>query len=141
MMHLGDFSGGVTVAVKDLTADDAFWGGDAGDELFVPVFGLPDPDPSTKLVMRLMDNYISGIGADVQVETVCGEFGPMPCSSASSSPPSPAGAKAHEPAAARPAPSGPAPSPAAHGHAATPAPGKPAPTPTPPPAPRRGGRR
>jgi hypothetical protein len=140
-MKLGDFTKGPTVAVNDLTADQAFWGGDDGDQLFIRLFGLPDPDPATRLVMRLADNYASGIGADVLVETVDGEFVPVPCDM--SPPPSPAAhpepaassARAHalEGAAppARPAPAAPGARPGA----------APAAPPPPPPQPQRRGRR
>jgi hypothetical protein len=140
-MKVAEFPHGDQVRADSLTADDAFWGGDQADELYIRVWGLPDPDPESIVVMRLTDNTVSGLGADTLVETVAGEFvpsgaGPKSTPPQQSTPPAVGGGAprpATPPAVVPPTP------PPAPGRAAPPppAPGRPAP----PPAPQRRGRR
>jgi hypothetical protein len=140
-MKIGMFDHGPQVTVDSLTADDAFGGGENFDELYVRVWGLPDPDPATRYVMRLADNFVNGIGADVLVETVSGEFVPAPCAPlgapAASSPAPAPGATPHAPASpaapSSPAPTGRAPAAPAARPGAAPA--------APAPSPQRRGRR
>jgi hypothetical protein len=78
-MRIAGFARVRLIAFRDLPAGDVFFGGVDGNDLYEKLQGIPNPDPSTGLAVRLGDGFVNGIGLDVLVYTTEGTFVPDGC--------------------------------------------------------------